>query len=126
MESQLGWLSINSNQEKTMDSTVQTTTPEAAEKEDINVYELWMHDNQVDHMEEFLEDSNGDITAALRLYAEFMRSRAEHLDKLAEAVDRELSGGAFIDIHINPEYIDFSGDEAALDRIAEKKLIECY
>lgn len=109
-----------------MDSTVQTTTPEAVGKNDLKVYELWIHDNQIDHMEEFLEDSKGDITSALRLYADFMRSRTKHLNKLAEEVDQELSGGAFIDIHIYPEFINVSGDEAALDRIAEKKLIECY
>jgi hypothetical protein len=109
-----------------MDSTVQTTTPEAVEKRNMKFYELWIHDNQLNHMEEFLKDSNGDTTAALRLYAEFMKSRAEHLDKLAEAVDLELSGGALIDIYIDPEGMDILGDEDALDRIAEMKLIECY
>ncbi len=109
-----------------MNSTVKTATPETAEEENFKVYDLWIHYNLCDQMEEFLEDSEGDIVAALRLYAEFMRNRAEHLDKLSEAVARELSGGAFIDMEVDPYGVGFLGDEAALDRIAEKKLIECY
>ena len=109
-----------------MDSTVQTIIPEAPEIEDIDGHELWIHDNQLDHMEKFLEDADGDIGAALRLYAEFMRNRAQQLDKLAEAVDQEFSGGAFIDILIDPEGIDLLGDKDAIGRIAEKNLIECF
>jgi hypothetical protein len=109
-----------------MDCTVQTTIPEALEIEEIDGYGLWIHDNQLDHMEKFLEDSNGDITAALRLYAEFMRNRAQHLDKLAEAVDQELSGNAFIDILVDADRIDLIGDKDTIDRIAEKKLLDCH
>ncbi|GAH13468.1 unnamed protein product, partial [marine sediment metagenome] len=36
-----------------MDCTVQTTIPEPPEIEDIDGYGLWIHDNQLDHMEKF-------------------------------------------------------------------------
>ena len=106
-----------------MDSTVQTTTPEAAEKDVFKDYDLWLHRKQGDQMAEFLKDSEGNIPDALRLYAEFMRDRAEYLDELAEAVERELSNGASIEIQADTNFIGFSGDEEALERLAEKKLL---
>ena len=121
---QHSWLSINSNQKKIMNNIVPSKSPENIEEEDTKYYELWIHGDQFDLMEDFLEDSNGDVVAALRLYAEFLKSEAQHLDKLAETIDQEISGGAFIDMYIHSGVIDLLGDEEALERIAEMELIE--
>lgn len=109
-----------------MDSTVQTTTPEAAEKEVFKVYDLWLHRKQGDQMAEFLKDSDGNIPDALRLYAEFMRDRAGYLEELAGAVERELSNGASIEIQADTNFIGLSGDDDALERLAERKLLDCH
>ena len=89
-------------------------------------YDLWLHFKQGDQMAEFLKDSEGNIPDALRLYAEFMRDRAEYLDELAEDVERELSNGAGIEMQADTNFIGFSGDEDALDRLAERKLLNCH
>ncbi len=109
-----------------MDSTVQTTTPEALEKEDIKIYDLWIHEDQIYLMKKFLKDSDDDPVLALRLYADFMKSKAQHLEKLAEAVNKELSEDALVFINVDFETIDFMGDEDALDRIADMNLIKRY
>jgi hypothetical protein len=106
-----------------MDSTVQTRIPKVS-GEDEHVYYLSIHDNETDHMEEFLKDSAGDPVEALSLYAEFLKSRAQHLEKLAEVIDKEISEGALICIDFDWEDIGLCGDEDALDRIADMKLIE--
>ena len=77
-------------------------------------------------MAEFLKDSDGNIPDALRLYAEFMRDRAGYLEELAGAVERELSNGASIEIQADTNFIGLSGDDDALERLAERKLLDCH
>ena len=101
-------------------------TIETADMEETNKsYELWLHFKQGNQMAEFLKDSDGNIPDALRGYAEFMRGRAELLDELAEAVERELSNGASIEMQADTGFIGFSGDEDALDRLVNAKLLDC-
>ena len=88
-------------------------------------YELFLHFKQGDDFHQSLEQADGDIPAALRNWAEFMRGNAEHCDQLANTLEREIADGAKIEVDANTHHIGFYGDEEVLQRLADEKLLDC-
>ena len=91
--------------------------------ETIVSYELNLHFKQGDDFRSFLVDAGGDIPAALRNWAAFMRGNAATCEKLASAIKKELAGGNNIQVDADTHMIMFCGDEKALDRLAKARLI---
>ena len=108
-----------------MDSTVQTTNQTTEEKETYKSYDLYIHLKQGDDFRGFLNDADGNIPGALRNWAESLRGGAAHCEELANAMEDEIAGGAGIEVDADVNIINFYGDEEALDRLVEKKLLDC-
>ena len=87
-------------------------------------YFLDFYEQQGDEINKLLEYAEENLPDALRDWADKMRKNAKACISLADAIEIEYSNGAIIDLIGEDDSVIFFGDEAALDRLADKGLIK--